>query len=160
MSLNPRSFYYGHDHEMNDVRDFHEKLGLLAPDVMNGPGHVSQEWLDGRIKFLEEELAELKEARDNNDLVKQADALFDIVYVAKGTAVGLNLPWKAVWREGQRSNIEKEQAGKDDGYKRGVVKPPGWREPDFASVLHAAGYRREHWFIGNQVNQELCYDRK
>ena len=60
-----------------------------------------------RYELIKEELAELKEAIDNNDIKEVADALTDILYVTYGAghAFGINLD--KCFEEVQNSNMSK-----------------------------------------------------
>ena len=102
--------------EFDDVGNFHEKFKLERVPPVNdyktarpSPHHISRELQDFRLKFLHEELNELKDGYVEQDLAKIADALVDLVYVALGTAHLHGLPWPALWREVQRANMTKER---------------------------------------------------
>lgn len=141
--------------EAQDVRNFHQKFGLLCFDK---PGHLSSGKLKERIEFLQEELDEFIEAagfnptydssggRDglNNhgvqNLAQQADALVDLVYVALGTAAMLGLPWDWLWDDVQRANMQKVRGMTKRGHAVDVTKPPGWQGPQGDRILHLAGY--------------------
>ena len=60
-----------------------------------------------RIAMLNEEVRELAEAVEQADIVKIADAIADIAYVAVGTAVTYGIPFDAVFAEVHRSNMTK-----------------------------------------------------
>ena len=117
---------------------FHKKFGLEKASI---PQLVDQECMDFRIKFMEEELQEFREAVENKDKVKAFDALLDLVYVAMGTAYLCNFPWKAGWQYVQHANMQKKRVNHASESKRGsqfdIVKPNGWVSPDIAieSVL-------------------------
>jgi hypothetical protein len=91
-----------------DVGDFQHKFHLphvvcnSDPDVTaqypcNGPG--PQPWDDDllafRIKFMQEELDEYKEAVEARDHAKAFDALLDLAYVVFGTAHVQGYPWES-----------------------------------------------------------------
>lgn len=124
---------------VQDLRNFHAKFGHPRP---KSPQELTPELSDFRIKFLQEELDEYKEAVKNNNLEKQFDALLDLVYVAIGTADLHGFPWEEGWAEVQLSNMAKERATSANQSKRGssfdVIKPPGWKGPDIAGVLERA----------------------
>ena len=120
-----------------DVKDFHQKFGLLCHDT---PGHLSRRKLGERIEFLSEELNEFIEACKTQDLAEQADALVDLVYVALGTAVMLGLPWDELWADVQRANMAKVRGVGKRGHAVDCVKPPGWSPPQGHAILLAAGY--------------------
>ncbi len=137
------------DKELEDVRKFHEKMGFLT---FNTPGHLTSRKLKERIRCLREELKEFEEACESQDLCAQADALIDLDYFVKGTALMLGLPWTELWDEVHRANMEKTRGGKiREGVLHPVcaVKPEGWRPPDFKEILDRHGYhlplrRREY----------------
>jgi predicted HAD superfamily Cof-like phosphohydrolase len=113
-----------------------------------------------RIAFLQEELDELRAAAAANDLAGQADALVDLVYVAKGTALMLGLPWEELWTVVQRANMAKTRGTTKRGVKADCAKPPGWAPPDLDGALRAAGYERETWVAADgRLNEEACYDQ-
>jgi NTP pyrophosphatase (non-canonical NTP hydrolase) len=132
------------DDETLDVLAFAAKFGLIHHVT---PGHLTKRKLDERVRFLQEELDELRAACERQDLAAQADALVDLVYVAKGTALMLGLPWNDLWREVQRSNMAKVRRETRHGdHKVGVMKPENWQPPQLADVLTKHGYDRERWY--------------
>ena len=90
-----------------------------------------------RIKLIEEELSELKDAIKNNDIVEVADALTDILYVTYGAghAFGINLD--QCFKEVQESNMSKlDENGKPIYNENGkVLKGPYYREPDLKKIV-------------------------
>ena len=142
--------------EMADVRDFNKKF-LLTHHIIPGP--LKKRVLAQRLAFLHEELAELTSASDTQDLPLQVDALVDLVYVIKGTAVMMGLPWEELWQDVHRANMAKElqlRQGAGD-YKNGVVKPPHWKEPTTGFILFKNGYMTHHYLTNGQVDEEKCY---
>ena len=129
----------------SDVGDFHEKFGL--DNVTHhgaGPRKPTDDLLDFRIKFMQEELDEFIEGRDEQNDAKMADALIDLAYVVFGTAQMLGYPWHHLWGEVQRANMTKERATKETASERGgewdVIKPPGWKPPNIEKVLRDHGF--------------------
>lgn len=122
----------GHDAEFNDVRRFQEKFGQLS---YYDPGFLTRRKLEERARFLQEELDELLAAPT---LSLQADALIDLVYVAKGTAVMMGLPWAALWDDVQGANMRKVRGQTARGNLVDVCKPPGWIGPNTGYILAAA----------------------
>ena len=129
---------------MDDIKAFHEKFGLayygpiraLEPDVSAF-----------RIKFLKEELNEYEKAVAVGDIEGQLDALVDLVYVALGTAYLQGMPFNKAWDIVQACNMRKVKAGPNgEGSKRGsphdVIKPEGWKGPNYDELLieAAKGY--------------------
>lgn len=129
------------DKELEDVRAFHKKMGFLTFEV---PGHLSLRKLKERVECMQEELNEFKDAVEAQDLAAQADALVDLVYFVKGTALMLGLPWPELWNAVQQANMEKEPGEKiREGslHKVDCIKPEGWEPPDIAGILLIHGYQ-------------------
>lgn len=137
--------------EFRDVRDFHHKFGQLWYDE---PGFISPELARQRHNFLQEELDELHTAMKANDLAGIADALVDLVYVAKGTAGMYGLPWEALWDDVQRANMAKVRGITHRGNAVDVKKPEGWVPPQTELVLSAAGYGDLDWFAVEDVSAD------
>ena len=117
------------------VLKFHEKFGLPTGDTDQLMGNLAvQEY---RVKFLQEELDELKEALASDDKVKVFDALLDLVYVAQGTALfaGIDVQqWNCGMDAVQRCNMSKVRASSAEDSKRGsafdVKKPDDFVGPE------------------------------
>lgn len=131
----------------DDVGNFHKKFNLHNTTWHpEGPHAMSAELEMFRVKFLEEELQELRDGLAEGDDAKVFDALLDLTYVAMGTAHLRGYPWQAGWDAVQKANMAKERASSawDDRSKRGseydVVKPAGWTAPDIEAVLHRYGW--------------------
>ena len=132
------------DLELEDVRAFHDKFKQLNYDE---PGFLSRRKQLERAGFMQEELDEFLAAKT---LADQADALIDLVYVAKGTAVMMGLPWCRLWEDVQRANMEKVPGTTHRGNLVDVAKPPGWRPPEGHKILLAYG-----WDLGDITWEEL-----
>lgn len=135
--------------EFRDVRDFHKKFDLIIRKKPTLPP-FEESW--DRYQFMKEELEEFMIAFTNRDFPGMTDALIDIVYVAKGTAVMMGLPWKELWADVQRANMGKirltqertsdpPQSGhlvistERDKYHVYVTKPEGWIPPRTADIV-------------------------
>jgi predicted HAD superfamily Cof-like phosphohydrolase len=124
---------------LKGVRAFHETYGLPVKDA---PDLSDKRTNDLRIELLREELAELKEALDNNDVVEALDALTDLQYVLDGAylSLGFHLLKDQAFAEVQRSNMSKlgldgkpirrESDGK-------ILKGPNYSAPDLKAVYEA-----------------------
>jgi hypothetical protein len=131
-----------------DVGVFHHKFGLhsVSHEGAGPTDLVTDDVMEYRRAFMQEELDELMGAWRVGDLAGVADGLVDLVYVALGTAHLLGLPWQQLWDEVQRANLAKERAtsAADERSTRGhsldVVKPTGWTPPDIAGVLERFGF--------------------
>lgn len=120
---------------IGNVAEFHEKFDLptgATDQLMNDL--ATQEF---RVKFLQEELDELKEALAEGDRVKAFDALLDLAYVTYGTALFAGIS-PAQWHAGMHAvhscNMAKVRVAKIEDSKRGsafdVKKPEGWVGPE------------------------------
>jgi predicted HAD superfamily Cof-like phosphohydrolase len=84
-----------------------------------------------RQRLFDEEAGELAEAVCGRDIVKIADALGDIVFVAVGTAVTYGIPFDAVLAEVFRSNMTKTNTPAEAK----LVKGPDYEPPRIAELL-------------------------
>ena len=127
-----RKFFYD---EMEDVRAFYEKfnqpMAKSPTNVLITPDRVYE-----RAAFMQEELDEFKRGAVQADLAEMADALIDLVYVVKGTAIEMGLPWEELWMDVQRANMAKVIGQTKRGIKIDVAKPPGWKGPQTAAILY------------------------
>lgn len=143
------------DKELEDVREFMRKFGQLPLDrdgkEMAGPHPVAMRKLEERFKFLKEELEEFEMNISNSDNInvfaELADALVDLVYVAKGTALLMGLPWNELWNDVQRANMAKVRGVGKRGNLVDCIKPVGWEPPHGAKILRDAGFdeKAEPW---------------
>lgn len=124
----------GLDPEFEDVKDFHVKFHQLVGEQ---PRMLTRRKLLERVRFLQEELDELKKAETLADMF---DALLDLVYVAKGTAVMMGLPWREGWIEVQTKNMQKIVKETHRGNRVDVGKPAGWTPPDHLPFLEVRGW--------------------
>lgn len=115
-----------------DVLEFHKKFRVpYFPD----PGFPTEDVMQFRLNFLKEELKELEDAAAVHDMPGVADALVDLVYVAIGTALGLGIPFQAVWDEVHAANMRKVRSDGNGRHETDVVKPAGWVPPDVRKAL-------------------------
>jgi predicted HAD superfamily Cof-like phosphohydrolase len=117
------------------VRAFHEKFDLNVGD--NESQLLNDNDFEFRHDFLQEELNEFHLAQENGDLVGCFDALLDLVYVAHGTALMMNISpkqWNAGMAVVQSANMSKVRAADASESKRGssldVIKPKDWTGPE------------------------------
>lgn len=155
MRMRLRRWYYAvrrfiYPSEILDIRQFNMRFGFILNDR---PVHLTRRKLQERIAFLQEELNELKVAALSQDLCGQADALIDLVYVAKGTAVMLGLPWDALWDDVHRANMEKVRGRTHRGNVADCAKPPSWVPPLTRAILLSHGYRPHKFQC-----EEDCHD--
>ncbi len=117
------------------VRDWHEAFDVPVVDTPAIPKARAQM----RLAILEEEVAELRAAVEDGNLVEVLDALCDIQYVLDGTFLefGLHSLKQAAMEEVHASNMSKLGANgkpvlREDGK---VLKGPAFRRPDLARIL-------------------------
>jgi predicted HAD superfamily Cof-like phosphohydrolase len=92
------------------VEEFHRQFEILVNRIPTIPEEVTRRL---RVRLIEEEFSELKEAMAKQDLVALAKELADLLYVVYGTAVSYGIDMEPVFREVHRSNMSKV-----GGYKR------------------------------------------
>lgn len=140
------------DPEFEAIRAFMDKFGILTNTT---PVHLKPKLILDRLQLMTEELCEFAIAADDHDLAGMADALVDLVYVVKGTAVQLGLPWAELMNDVHDANMSKEPGVNT---KRGnqhvdVIKPTGWVGPQTETILKAAGYVRGRFFEDGVIYQ-------
>jgi hypothetical protein len=144
--------------EMADIRRVSQKFGMIVNSV---PTHLTKRKLGEQVELLREELKEFEDACLIQDLDLQADALVDLVVIAKRTAAMLGLPWEALWDDVQRANMAKERGVGKRGHAIDLIKPRGWVGPQTTQILDEAGYRRYHFTLyshGGAIDENLCCD--
>ena len=126
---------------VRDVADFHELI--LNDYAETPPSLISLEYCVERARFLAEELDEFAVGAGEGDIVKIADALADIIYVALGTAYKMGLPFEEIWRAVQIANMQKVRGQTKRGNKVDAMKPAGWVGPE-AAIARAIQYKVNH----------------
>lgn len=139
--------------ESIDVLQFMLKFGQVPlrkdGSEFTAPHHITTRKLLERFAFLTEELEEFYDAIDAQNLADMADALVDLVYVAKGTAHLMNLPWDELWSDVHRANMAKVRGVGPRGNLVDCIKPEGWIGPRTEFFLGQAGYHSER--IGGEA---------
>jgi len=112
------------------VLEFHKEFNIHVanvPTVPDGKTHAL------RVRLIQEEFDELKEALEAKDLPNIGKELADLLYVVYGTAVSYGIDLEPVFQEVQRSNMSKV-----GGYTREDgkwVKPATYSPADIAPIL-------------------------
>ena len=112
-----------------DIEDMHTKFGVndainkLTPDQL-------KQFLEFRIKFLQEELDEMSDAKSADDVV---DALIDLCVVAITTLDAYEIDAYEAWNRVLAANMAKE-AGVNPSRPNplglpDLIKLPGWVAP-------------------------------
>lgn len=117
------------------VREFMETFG--HPVLDEATLIADKGWEDMRVRLIDEELQELKDALRNRDLVAVADALGDLEYVVNGAAIGMGIDLPAVVKEIHRSNMTKLGEDGNPIYREDgkVLKGPGYEPPSLEPIL-------------------------
>ena len=92
------------------VEDFHRIFDIVLNQI---PTVVDGRTRELRVKLIQEEFDELKEALAAEDLSSIAKEMADLLYVVYGTAVSYGIEMDPIFREVHRSNMSKI-----GGYKR------------------------------------------
>jgi len=122
--------------EQTMVEAFHNRFDILVRTV---PTDLNDDTKQLRVRLIQEEFDELKEAMAAGNLAAVAKELADLLYVTYGTAVSYGVDMEPVFQEVHRSNLSKV-----GGYKRADgkwVKPPTYSPADINPILEA---QREH----------------
>ena len=114
------------------VEEFHRKFDILVHASPTIPNETTKEL---RVRLIQEEFDELKEALAQDDLIALAKEMADLLYVVYGTAVSYGIDMEPVFQEVHRSNLSKV-----GGYKRADgkwVKPPTYSPASLEPILDA-----------------------
>lgn len=116
------------------LKEWHEYFGV---PVNSTPTFPDDRTVTTRLVMLDEEVAELKDAISQKDLVAVADAIGDILFITYGAADEFGMDADAIFEEVTRSNWTKlAEDGtvlrRDDGK---ILKGPNFEEPKLAEIL-------------------------
>lgn len=121
---------------VNDMRQMASKY-KIQDAVNNLEKEQLRSFLNFRVRFIEEELNELKEAtkpRIPIDREEIVDALIDICVVAIGTLDLFDIDAHKAWDEVLKANMNKEVGVKETRPNPmglpDLIKPEGWEAPD------------------------------
>ena len=112
------------------VEAFHSKFEIVAQAT---PTDLNEETKQLRVRLMQEEFDELKEAMATGNLAAVAKEMADLLYVIYGTAVSYGIDMEPVFQEVHRSNLSKV-----GGYKRADgkwVKPATYSRADIESIV-------------------------
>ena len=114
---------------VKDIGDMHTKYGVNAK-VREFDEEKLRKFLDFRISFLQEELDEMKTAKNADDVV---DALIDLCVVAIGTLDAFDCDSNEAWDRVHAANMAKEvgiKASRPNPLNMpDLIKPHGWIAP-------------------------------
>jgi len=122
-----------------DIADMHTKFGVNEVVREMDPEKLKA-FLEFRIRFLQEELDEMKNTNEMEDVT---DALIDLCVVAIGTLNALDIDPYIAWDRVHAANMAKQVGIKASrpnplGFPD-LVKPEGWTAPshrDNVRLLH------------------------
>lgn len=132
------------------VEEFHRKFEIAVGD---GPSVPEEGTRQLRVRLIQEEFDELKEAMATQDLAGVAKELADLLYVVYGTAVSYGVDMDPVFREVHRSNLSKV-----GGYKRADgkwVKPASYSPAQVQPLLAAQASRSASTASSVSVAKEM-----
>ena len=119
---------------VNDISEMHTKYGVNAK-VREFDEDKLRKFLEFRIKFLEEELTEMKDAKSADDVV---DALIDLCVVAIGTLDAFDCDSNEAWDRVHAANMAKEVGIKASRPNPlglpDLIKPEGWTAPSHTGL--------------------------
>lgn len=119
---------------VKDIYDMHAKYGVHAA-VENFDAEKLRQFLQFRLSFLEEELAETKAAASGEkiDAEEVVDGLIDLCVVAIGTLDAFGVNAYQAWEKVHEANMNKEvgvKASRPNPLKLpDLVKGPEWKAP-------------------------------
>lgn len=113
-----------------DIEDMHTKYGVNQK-VREFDAEKLRQFLEFRVKFLEEELNELKDNMNNPEEI--VDALVDLCVVAIGTLdafdVNAALAWDAVHKANMNKQVGVKASRPNPLGLPDLIKPEGWTAP-------------------------------
>jgi len=122
--------------ELHDHYGFTNKFDELEPEML-------KEYLQFRIKFLQEELDEMKSATEADDVI---DALIDLCVVAIGTLDAFNVASNEAWDRVHEANMNKEpgiKASRPNPFGLpDLIKPVGWIAPDHKDIAKRSNFKK------------------
>lgn len=120
---------------VQDIAKMHRKFGVNEA-VRKMDADKLKAFLEFRIRFLQEELDEMKNTDDPEEVT---DALIDLCVVAIGTMDALDIDANQAWDEVHAANMAKEVGIKESRPNPlglpDLVKPPGWQAPSHAGNI-------------------------
>lgn len=113
-----------------DIEDMHAKYGVNEK-VREFDADKLKQFLEFRVKFLEEELNELKDNMNNPEEI--VDALIDLCVVAIGTLDAFDVDAHKAWNVVHQANMNKQVGVKESRPNPlglpDLIKPVGWTAP-------------------------------
>tara|TARA_R100000734_G_C3318638_1_gene113001 strand:+ start:1900 stop:2304 length:405 start_codon:yes stop_codon:yes gene_type:complete len=117
---------------VKDINDMHRKFGVHEA-LADFDKLKLKEYLEFRLRFLDEELNETKSAALLRDPEEVVDGLIDLCVVAIGTMDAFGIDAYKAWDAVHKANMAKEvginTSRKNDFNLPDLVKPEEWENP-------------------------------
>lgn len=117
---------------VRDIALMHKHFGV-NDKIAEFDAEKLKQYLDFRIKFLDEELNETKKAVREKDAEEIVDGLIDLCVVAIGTldSMGVNpyIAWDRVLRANLAKNVGIKESRPNPLGLPDLIKPAGWKAP-------------------------------
>ena len=114
---------------VGDISNMHDHYGVREK-IKQFDQEKLKKFLEFRVKFLEEEMKELKDAESAEDVV---DALIDLCVVAIGTLDLFDVDAHKAWNVVHDANMSKQVGVKESRPNPlglpDLIKPTGWKAP-------------------------------
>ena len=122
---------------MSNFTDVKKFMQTFGQEVKNKPAFPEEKIQNLRIKLIDEELKEFREAIKNKDIVEVADALTDILYVTYGAGHAFGIDLDKCFHEVQNSNMSKlDEDGKPTYREDGkVLKSANYQPPTLSDLV-------------------------
>jgi hypothetical protein len=123
----------------HDINEMHKKFGVhkwVQAELQSDNYDWSRlnKFLQFRINFLKEELAETEDAFNNKDAAEVVDGLIDLCVIAIGTLDAFNVDAQKAWEEVHKANMMKERGIKESRPNPlglpDLIKPQDWVGPN------------------------------
>jgi len=139
---------------LNQVAAFHQTFG--AP-ILDSPTIPDLERCKLRVKLLQEELDELKQAIEDKDIVEIADALCDLQYVLSGAVLefGMGKKFVELFNEVQRSNMSKACQTREEAEQ--TVEFYLQKDGTLAEIIEENGVYKVYRIEDNKVLKSIAY---
>ena len=123
------------DSKLQMVKEFNIAFSI---ENESKPSLLTEEKFQLKLRIMQEELDEYKEACENDDLVEVADAIVDMMYVLYGIIIqhGLSDVFYDMFQEVHRSNMSKLERGKPLRRSDGkILKGTEYFKPNLKKIL-------------------------
>ena len=117
---------------VQDISDMHTKFGVNQK-VTEFDRYKLHQFLEFRLRFLQEEMSELETAFKTKDAEEIVDSIIDLCVVAIGTLDAFQIDAYKAWDNVHNANMLKNVGVKESRPNPlglpDLIKPPGWENP-------------------------------